>query len=362
MSPGSPRLRDTRWGAAVLASPATFALAAADIAVFAWVASQGSTTDPATLIRFGALEPSRVWDGEWWRLLTAAFLHVGVLHLGWNLFFGVPLCRLVEGAFGPKRFLALYLVSALGASAASLLGNGVVSAGASGALFGVAGAMFALYRRVVGSWGAFFRARHVRVNALLFALFAVAAIRLPIDQLAHAGGLVTGAWFAWLVSRPAPRRAWPWAVFAAALLLALALAVRPDPEWARNRDALSELHRALRDDDLPRARQLLETAREGGLAAPGLDFYEGVLLAQEGDLGAGLEKLRPLADSAGGAAGDEARRVAGEIAKRLGAQLLGGVGGERDPERGASLLGDACRWGDREACRMAEQLRGGERP
>ena len=159
MDRDSPRPRDTKWVAAVRSSPATFALAAADVVLFAWVAAHGSTTDTATLVRFGALEPSRVWGGEWWRLLTAAFLHVGLLHLAWNLFFGIPLCRLVEGAIGPRRFLALYLASALGASAASLLGHqAAVSAGASGALFGVAGAMFALYRRVVGSWSAFFRA------------------------------------------------------------------------------------------------------------------------------------------------------------------------------------------------------------
>lgn len=361
MDRDSPRPRDTKWVAAVLSSPVTFALAAANVALFAWVAAHGSTTDTATLVRFGALEPSRVWAGEWWRLLSAAFLHVGILHLAWNLVFGVQLCRLVEGAVGPKRFLTLYLASALGASATSLLGLTAVSAGASGALFGVAGAMFALYRRLVGSWSAFFRARHVRVNALLFALFAVAAIRLPIDQLAHAGGLVTGAWMAWLMSRPPPRRAWPWAVFAGALVLVIALAVRPDPRWARNRAALAELHQALLDDDRARARTLLDAARAEGLAAPGLDYYEGLLLAQEGDLEGALAKLRPLADSAGGPAGAEARRAAGAVAKRLGYQLAGGVGRERDLERGTALLEESCRWGDAEACRLAKEAGRGQR-
>lgn len=361
MNRDSPRPRDTKWVAAVLSSPVTFALAAVDVALFAWVAAHGSTTDTATLVRFGALEPSRVWDGEWWRLLTAAFLHVGVLHLAWNLFFGVPLCRLVEGAIGWKRFLALYLLSALGASAASLLGHGAISAGASGALFGVAGAMFALYRRLVGSWGAFFRARHVRVNLLLFAVFAVAAIRLPIDQLAHGGGLVTGAWMAWLVSRPAPRRAWPWAAFAGALALAIALAVRPDPRWVRNRDALGQIHQALVGDDLERARRLLESARAEGLDAPGLDYYEGLLLAQGGDLEGALAKLRPLAESAGGAGGEEARRAAGAVAKRLGYQLSAGVGRPRDADRGAALLEQSCRWGDAEACRLAKEKGAGDR-
>ncbi len=354
MRADDPRFRDTRWGAALRAAPITFGLAGANVAVFAWVAAHGPTTDTATLIRFGALEPARVWAGEWWRLLTAAFLHVGVLHLAWNLFLGVPLCRLVEGALGGKRFLILYLASALGASAASLLGHqAVVSAGASGALFGVAGAMFALYRRVVGSWAAFLRAREIRLNALLFAVFALAAVWLPIDQLAHAGGLVTGAAFAWLLTRPPPRRPWPWIVFAAALGAALALAVRPDPRWTANRAALEAIHQALRDDDLPRARALLDAAHASGLDAAGLDYYEGVVLAREGDLEGSLEKLRPLADSVGGAAGEEARRTAAAVARRLAARLRASAGGEHDEAREGALLRDACRWGNAEACRQA---------
>jgi membrane associated rhomboid family serine protease len=354
MRADAPRFRDTRWGAALRSAPVTFALAGADIAVFGWVALHGSTTDTATLIRFGALEPSRVWSGEWWRLLTAAFLHVGVLHLTWNLFLGIPLCRLVEGALGARRFLLLYLLAALGASAASLLGHqAAVSAGASGALFGVAGAMFALFRRLVGSWGAFFRARQIRLNALLFGVFALAAVWLPIDQLAHAGGLVTGAVFAWLLTRPPPRRAFPWVAFAAVLGAAIALAVRPDPRFTANRAALQAIHQALRDDDPPRARALLDGARASGLDAAGLDYYEGVLLAREGDLEGALSKLRPLADTAGGAAGAEARRTAAAVARRLGTRLRASPGGERDEVRGAALLRDACRWGDPEACRLA---------
>lgn len=358
MEDDAPRTRYGRAGAILRGSPATYALAALDVAYFAWVAAHGSTTDPATLVRFGALEPSRVWDGEWWRLLAAAFLHVGVLHLAWNLFFGVPLCRIVEGALGSRRFLAVYLLSAVGASSASLLGQTAVSAGASGALFGVAGAMFALYRRAVGSWGAFFRARQIRVNAVIFVVFALAATRLPIDQLAHAGGLVTGAWMAWLLSRPPPRRAWPWALFAAALLAAAALAVRPDPRWAAGRQALEEIHQALRDDDAPRARTLVDAARARGLASAGLDYYEGLLLAREGDLEGALAKLRPLAEGPGSAGRDEARRAAAAVAKRLGYQLAGGLGRAQDTVRGLALLDQSCGWGDAEACRLADQVAG----
>ena len=184
--------------------------------------------------------------------------------------------------------------------------------------------MFALYRRLVGSWSAFFRARHVGLNLLLFAVFAVAAIRLPIDQLAHAGGLVTGAWMAWVLSRPAPRRAWPWAVFAGVLALAIALAVRPDPRWTRNRAALGEIHQALVDDDLARARTLARRRTHGGARRAGARLLRGPAARAGGDLEGALAKLRPLAASAGGAAGEEARRAAERRERRYSSSAASG--------------------------------------
>jgi membrane associated rhomboid family serine protease len=105
MPPGAPRPRDD-LAARLRAAPGTVALAAAQLAVIAWMAAHGSTTDPALLARMGALDHARVWDGEPWRLLTAAFLHVGPVHLLWNLAFGVPLCALVERAMCPPSELA----------------------------------------------------------------------------------------------------------------------------------------------------------------------------------------------------------------------------------------------------------------
>jgi rhomboid protease GluP len=92
------------------------------------------------LIAAGALERSQVWAGQWWRLLTAVFLHIGLIHLLANSLFGFSWCRVVERVLGHGRFLALYLVAGLGASASSLLAHDVISAGASGALFGMIGA------------------------------------------------------------------------------------------------------------------------------------------------------------------------------------------------------------------------------
>src|SRR5512146_890424 len=142
-APSGPR----RAVAAIAATPVSFALAAACVAFLGWVETHGASTDPEILVRFGALERGRVWDGQPWRLLAAAFLHIGWVHLAWNIAFGVLACRLVERALGSVRLLVVYLASALGASAASLLGQDEIAAGASGPLFGVIGTILALHRR-----------------------------------------------------------------------------------------------------------------------------------------------------------------------------------------------------------------------
>jgi membrane associated rhomboid family serine protease len=130
-----------------------------------------------------------VADGEYYRLLTAAFMHGGYLHIALNMYalylFGPPL----ESALGRVRYLTLYLLSALGGSAASYAINAPdgASLGASGAVFGLLGAFFIVNRK----FG--------RDNSGLLVLVAInlAIAFLPgfgnIDWHAHVGGLITGA-------------------------------------------------------------------------------------------------------------------------------------------------------------------------
>jgi membrane associated rhomboid family serine protease len=129
-----------------------------------------------------------VADGEYYRLITAAFMHGSFLHIAFNMYalylFGPPL----ESALGRVRFLSLYLLSALGGSAASYAFNAPNqgSLGASGAVFGLLGAFFMVNRR----FG--------RDNSGLLVLLAInlAFAFLPgtnIDWHAHVGGLITGS-------------------------------------------------------------------------------------------------------------------------------------------------------------------------
>lgn len=141
----------------------------------------GSGNDPATF------QPDGVAAGEYWRLLTAAFLHGGFVHLALNMYalylFGPPL----EAALGRVRFLALYLLSVLGGSAVSYAFSNprIPSLGASGAVFGLLGAFFIVNRRL---------GRDTSGLLVLVAInFAFGFIAPNIDWRAHLGGLIAGA-------------------------------------------------------------------------------------------------------------------------------------------------------------------------
>jgi membrane associated rhomboid family serine protease len=147
-------------------------------------------------------EPVGVADGEYFRLLTAAFLHAGVLHLALNMIALLVLGPQLEALLGRVRFTALYLLAAVGGTAASYAFNLPQSAslGASGAIFGLFGALLVIARRL-----------RLDVSFLLIVLGANLLLGFgsaSIDWKAHLGGLavglVLGAAFAY--APPARRR------------------------------------------------------------------------------------------------------------------------------------------------------------
>lgn len=139
--------------------------------------------------------------GEWYRLVTVAFLHAGVLHVAFNLYalwlFGPPL----EHLLGRARFVALYALSAVGAAATSFAFSAPnqPSVGASGAIFGLFGAFFVVNRHL---------GRDTSGLVGLMVVNLVLGFVVPnIDWRAHVGGLVTGAVVSFvLVRAPAARR------------------------------------------------------------------------------------------------------------------------------------------------------------
>lgn len=144
------------------------------------------------LLRFGAEVPILVANGEYWRLVTAMFLHASIGHLVLNLLGLYIFGSLIEGAFGTLRFLAIYFVTGLAASAASFaFGNPLIPAvGASGAIFGLLGAWLAfnLRRRSLSLARSNIQGALMLIVLNLFLGFAIP----NIDNLAHVGGLVAG--------------------------------------------------------------------------------------------------------------------------------------------------------------------------
>jgi membrane associated rhomboid family serine protease len=171
---------------------ATTALIGLNLAVFVVEVLLGGLRNLEVLVRMGAMVPLLVAQGEYWRLLTAMFLHAGPVHLAFNtlalyLFGGV-----VENALGTARFLAVYLVAGLFASAASfaLSPPGAVAVGASGAVFGLLGAWLAfnLRRRSLSLAQSNIQGALLLIGINLALGFTVRGI----DNVAHIGGLVAG--------------------------------------------------------------------------------------------------------------------------------------------------------------------------
>ncbi|ANY06725.1 rhomboid family intramembrane serine protease [Pseudonocardia sp. HH130630-07] len=139
------------------------------------------------LFDLGALVPLAVADGEYWRIVTSGFLHIGPLHLAFNMFALWVIGREVETVLGRGRFVAVYGVSLLGGSAAVMLLSSPVSptAGASGAVFGMMGALFVLLRRLRLPVG--------QVVGVIAVNVVISFTLSGISWQGHLGGLVFGA-------------------------------------------------------------------------------------------------------------------------------------------------------------------------
>ncbi|MGZ4119357.1 MAG: rhomboid family intramembrane serine protease [Actinomycetota bacterium] len=159
-----------------------------NVIVFALMLATGQPTSARTLYRFGAL-PGRLPASQWWRLITAMFVHIGVAHIALNMFALFLFGGAIEQRYGKLRYVMLYLGSGVLGSATSLaFTQGGLSAGASGAIFGIVGAWLAL---VV--WNRERMRGQLRGWLLLIAINIFFGIAQPgIDVRAHIGGVIGG--------------------------------------------------------------------------------------------------------------------------------------------------------------------------
>jgi membrane associated rhomboid family serine protease/lipoprotein NlpI len=188
----------------------TQAIFGINVAVFAAMALAGvSMLDNPSgqdLVRWGANFGPLTVSGQWWRLLTCVFIHGGILHIAVNMYWLWRLGALAESLYGRWTFAAVYLVAGLAASLTSLLWNpAVLSVGASGAIFGIAGALIASF--YLGE----FSLPRAAITGTLQNIVAFAVITLVFgafsqhtDNAAHAGGLLMGLLLGALIAKVAP--------------------------------------------------------------------------------------------------------------------------------------------------------------
>jgi membrane associated rhomboid family serine protease len=196
-------------------------LIALNVAVFAWtVVEAGDVMGNARagLFREWALVPGLVHAGEWWRVVTSGFLHIGPIHLLVNMLALWVLGRDLETVLGRGRFLAVYLVSLLGGAAAVMLfyAPNQAVAGASAAVFGLMGGLAVVLRRLRIPMG--------QVVGVILMNVVISLVIPGISLIGHLGGLVVGAAAtAALVYAPARNRTVVQAVALAGLTLLLVL-------------------------------------------------------------------------------------------------------------------------------------------
>lgn len=174
----------------------TYGLVGLNVIVFILMSLTGGSTNVENLLRFGASYQPLILAGQWYRLITPMFIHIGLEHLLLNMltlyFCGIFL----ENIFGHWRFITLYFVAGIGGNLLSTsLGNNTISAGASTAIFGLFGTFIAL--GLVLRDSPYFKQLGRQFGILIvlnlgFALFPGAGI----DIWGHLGGLISGFLFA----------------------------------------------------------------------------------------------------------------------------------------------------------------------
>lgn len=174
------------------AFPVTYGLLAVTAAIFLGQLASETLLGFDALLAVGAKSRAGFIQGQLWRAVTPIFLHVGLLHFGVNMYSLHLIGPAVERPYGRQRFILLYLMSGVAGSVVSLVLASYPSAGASGSIFGLLGAVAAFlysHRRMLGRAGVA-QLRHVVFIALLNLAIGLSP---GIDNWGHLGGLLTGA-------------------------------------------------------------------------------------------------------------------------------------------------------------------------
>lgn len=189
-------------------APGTYLLLAINISVYLWMVIHGvDPRDPSdhALLHYGANNTWLVLHGQWYRLLTATFVHVGLIHLATNMWCLWNLGILGEPLLGPWGMIAVYMITGIAGNLLSMAWDILtrymlgIGAGASGAVFGIAGILIVLLsnRRLPFPWVELQRLRSsvikfAAINLVIGLSTKVLPVGISIDNLAHIGGFLSG--------------------------------------------------------------------------------------------------------------------------------------------------------------------------
>jgi membrane associated rhomboid family serine protease/Flp pilus assembly protein TadD len=184
---------------------ATTVLLAINCLVFVLMTIRGASPilpDTDQLLRWGANYGPYTLGGQYWRLVTCAFLHIGILHLGLNMWVFWRLGKMLEKLIGAFMVTGVYVLTGIGASLLSLSWNPMrVSAGASGAIFGIVGVLISLlyFAKLDIPQERMSRLRGYVTRLALYNLFY--GLFGHVDNMAHLGGLLTGLVIGFFLAR-----------------------------------------------------------------------------------------------------------------------------------------------------------------
>jgi rhomboid protease GluP len=214
----------------------TYVFFGINILIFLLMALAGGSTNELTLLAFGVKDNAEIARGQWWRFITPIFIHIGLLHLVFNSYALWVVGPQVEKLYGPSRFVILYLLTGIAGVWGSFYYHpAIMSAGASGAIFGLFGVLLVFGLRYRDSIPPFFK-RAVGTGVLpvivlnLIIGFSLSGI---VDNAAHVSGLLAGAALGAVIPFQKPREEPP-AIFRGLQMVLLALVAVCFFQVARN--------------------------------------------------------------------------------------------------------------------------------
>lgn len=173
----------------------TIGLIITNIIIFIVLEWKGNSLDAEYMMEMGAVYPEKIQvDGEYWRLITATFMHFGFSHLLNNMVLLGTAGQILERAIGPLKYLILYLLAGVGGSTLSYVqmlhsGDYAVAAGASGAIFGIVGALLWI---VIRNKGHYETLTGKGLVAMIVLCLYYGISTGGVDNWGHIGGLIGG--------------------------------------------------------------------------------------------------------------------------------------------------------------------------